>query len=243
MATITRTARTAPPTVDLRRVLATIACALAAAGGLIHLAVIRDHLDFAVVAAGFAVMGAAQGAFALRVLTRPSRRLLLVGGALHAVIAVIWLTSRTTGLVFIPGAEHIEPFGVADLVATTFSLGVLGVAVTAHALDTTSTAVVVPARVAQAMTAVVVVGAMCLSVPALLTPHDHDHLPHIRPAHRHHETSQQSPRDTAQRARPPPRTTSTTTEEGRGTARGHGSDDSSSSGSGHGGSGGHGSDD
>ncbi|MEO7428950.1 MAG: hypothetical protein ABIY48_06160 [Acidimicrobiales bacterium] len=183
MATMTLTARKAPSTVDLRGVLATIAGVLAAAGGLIHLVVIRNHLDVLVVAAGFAVMGTAQGAFALRVLTRPSRQVLLAGGALHTVIAVVWLTSRTTGLVFIPGAEGIEPVGVADLVATTFSLGVLGVSVIARSLDTTSTGVVLPARVARRMTAVVVAGTLCLSVPALLTPHDHDRASHTPDPH------------------------------------------------------------
>lgn len=159
---------------DLRVVLATAAGALAAAGGLIHLVVIRDHLELAVTVAGFAVMATGQWAFALHVLTRPSRRVLLLGGAFHAVIVVLWGLSRTTGLAVIPGAAAAEPVGIADLVSTTFSLGVIGIVAISRALDQATKPVTIPHAAARRMTTVILVGALTLSVPAVLTPHDHD---------------------------------------------------------------------
>jgi hypothetical protein len=160
-------------------VLAHIAVVLAVAGGLIHMVVIRDHLEFAVVAVGFAVMATGQWVFALWMLTRPSRGALLVGAAIHAVIAAIWVLSRTTGLAFVPGAEAASPVGVADVVANTFSLGVVGVAVIESALRGVVGDVVLPRVVARQMTGLVVVGALFLSVPAIWAPHDHAaHAPH-----------------------------------------------------------------
>lgn len=162
---------------DLRRVLAIVAGMLAAAGGLIHIVVIRDHLDFAVIAVGFAVMAAAQWAFALRMLTRPSRQVLLLGGALHAVIVALWVLSRMTGLGVIPGAEAAEPVGVADLVSTTFSLGVIGIVAIARSLDQATKPVMMPQVVARRMIAIILAGALFLTVPAVLVPHDHDAHP------------------------------------------------------------------
>lgn len=159
---------------NLRDVLVTVAGLLAAGGGLIHFAVIGDHLEFPVVAVGFAVMGALQGACAVRLLSHPSPRVLLLAGGFHALLALIWLASRTTGLVFIAGAENSEPVGVADVIATMFSLGVMGVAVVARDLPP-ARPVVLPARVARRMTGVVTAGALCLGLLAVLAPHEHEH--------------------------------------------------------------------
>lgn len=159
--------------VDLGRALGTTAGILAAASGLVHIAVIRDHLDFPVVASAFAVMAAVQWAFALRMCTRPSPRVLWLGGMFHLGLVALWVLSRTTGLWVIPGVEAAEDVGIADLVSTTFCLGVIGIASIVRALDRTYE-VRVSGPVARRMTAAVAIGALFLTVPALSVSHEHD---------------------------------------------------------------------
>jgi hypothetical protein len=160
-------------TADLRRALGAAAGVLAAASGLIHLAVIRDHLEFPLIASGFAVMAVVQWAFALRMLTRPSSRVLWWGGVFHVVLVALWALSRTTGLWVIPGAEAAEDVGIADLVSTTFCLGVIGIVSIARALERTGE-VRVPRSVARRVRVSVAIGALFLTVPALSVPHEHD---------------------------------------------------------------------
>jgi hypothetical protein len=189
MSTIIRTTRRAPAPTDLGQALSPTAAVLAAAGGAIHLSVVREHGDLAVVATGFALMGITQCLLAAGILARRSRRLILVAGAVHATLVVVWLLSRTTGLLVIPGAEDAEPVGIADLAAATLSLGVVGVAVITLVLDRTAMTVAVPARAGRWMTALVLAGAVSLSVPAVLADHSHrrarhSHDPQVRPAAR-----------------------------------------------------------
>jgi len=158
---------------DLGGALGTAAGILAAASGLIHIAVVPDHREFALVAAGFAAMAAAQWAFALRILTRPSTRVLLLGGALHGALVAVWVLSRTTGLRVISGAETAEEVGIADLVSTTFCLAVVGMVTIARSLDRAG-AVRVPRLAARRFTAAMLVGVSFLTIPAVLVPHHHD---------------------------------------------------------------------
>jgi hypothetical protein len=173
MSTINRAARrTAGPT-DLDHALAATAAILAAADGAIHLSVIRQHRDLAVVATGFALMGITQCLLAAGIVARRSRGLILLAGAVHATLLVVWLLSRTTGLLVIPGAEDAEPVGVADLAAAALSLGVGGVALITLGLNRTAGRVAVPARVGRWMMAVVVAAAVSVSFLAVLADHTH----------------------------------------------------------------------
>lgn len=157
---------------DLRRVLATVAAALAGAGGLIHFAVVGDHLDLVVVAIGFAGMAIAQWTLALWMLARPGRRAIMLAGVLHAAIVAVWVVSRTIGLGLIPGEAGVAPVGVADLVANMFALVVGGLAVIWIAQDRAAP-VVLSRSVAHRMVGVAVAGALALSVLAMWAPHDH----------------------------------------------------------------------
>ena len=154
-------------------ILATTAAAAAVAGGLIHLNQIGSHLDFPVIAIGFALMGAGQWAFAVAHLLRPSPRVLAAGGVFHAGIIVLWLVTRTVGLGFVPGAEAPADVGVADLVANTFSLVVVGITAIGMARHKTGNSLLLPRSMATAIKAVVLAGAIFLTVPALIAPHDH----------------------------------------------------------------------
>ncbi len=159
---------------DLRRVLATVAAVLAAAGGVIHLGVIGDHTEYHVVAVGFAAMGISQCVVALWLFRRPSRGALLVAAGLHAAIGATWALSRTFGLWFIPGAAEATEIGVADLVANTFGIGLICVVVIVGALDRFASPTVLPRTVARRMAGTVVVGASLLTAIAVSAPHVHD---------------------------------------------------------------------
>jgi hypothetical protein len=100
--------------------LALAAAALSLGAAIIHLSVIPSHVEeywlFGVL---FGVAAALQLAWAEGVRRHPEhRRLLLAGAALNAVLVVVWIASRTTGL---PLGEHPgvpEPVGRRDLLAT-----------------------------------------------------------------------------------------------------------------------------
>lgn len=164
---------------DLRRTLATVAGVLAAAGGLIHLRVIGHHTDYHVLAAGFAAMGVSQFVVALWLFRHPSRRVVLLAAGLHAAIAATWALSRTVGLGFVPGEAGAAEVGVADVVANTFSLGVIGVVVILLALDRVAgETVLLPRAVARRMTGVAAAGALVLSAIAVSASHAHaSHAP------------------------------------------------------------------
>jgi hypothetical protein len=159
----------------VQRTLAWSAAVAAAAGGLIHFKASVDHRHLAMVAIGFAAIGASQWLFAGTMLVRPSRPILAFAAALHAGILLIWILSRTIGLPFIPGAEQPAPVGVADLVANTFSIAVAGTAVVAFAVAMVDTTAGLRPRVVNTIRAVVLTGVLILTVAALTEVHDHDH--------------------------------------------------------------------
>ncbi|MGH8958656.1 MAG: hypothetical protein ACRDVK_08260 [Acidimicrobiia bacterium] len=165
-----------PPTTDespLIQIVTLSAAAAAGAGGLIHLKVLGDHLDLALVAGGFALMGLLQWTFVWCILSRPSHGVLLLGGLLHAGIAMLWMVSRTVGLAFINGAQDPEAVGVADLAANTFSVAVVGAAFVGLGLYRSGQPVVIPPSIATRVRGLVLAGAIFLTVPALLAPHSH----------------------------------------------------------------------
>ena len=165
---------------DLRRALATVVSALAAGGGLVHLGVVGDHTDYRVVAAGFAAMGVSQLGLALWLFRRPSRRVLLMAAGLHAAIAATWALSRTVGLGFVPGEADTDQVGVADVVANTFSLAVVGTVVILVALHRVGGPIALPHVVARRMTGVAVAGALTLTGIAVSAPHVHaSHAPTV----------------------------------------------------------------
>ncbi|MGH9222424.1 MAG: hypothetical protein ACRD2W_01160 [Acidimicrobiales bacterium] len=175
---------------DLRRVLAVAAGVVAAGGGLIHLSVIRNHTDYLVVAAGFAAMGISQCILAMWLFRRPSRRAFLAAAGLHASIAATWALSRTFGLPLIPGESAASEIGVADLVANTFSLGVIGLVFIASALGA-ATPAMLPRAVALRMVGAVVAGALVLTAIGASAPHVHAsheptlEAPVVGPGHDH----------------------------------------------------------
>lgn len=172
---------------SLHRALAWVIATFAAAGGLIHLEASIDHHGLTVIAVGFAAMAIAQLAVAGLTLVRPSPTVLLWVGVLHAGIGLVWIVSRTVGLSFIPGADQAAEVGVADLVANTFSIAVVGVTIVALTLGRSYQALPLPPITTRIIRLVALVGALILTVAALSVPHEHaDHLVSVpAPTHSH----------------------------------------------------------
>lgn len=167
--------------------LSPIVAALSFAGGLIHFAVIRHHLEFAAIAGGFAVMGGAQWSVAVRMLVRPSASTRRAVVAVHVAIVALWVMSRTVGLVVVPGAEAPSRAGLADLTAAAFSIAVIvGVAAVRRAGRNSERSRA--GRTHRGLAVAVGLAVLALAAPAALADHDHhlDHSPApASPGHDH----------------------------------------------------------
>lgn len=94
-------------------------CVLSGAAAAIHFAVIGEHFaEYWAFGAFFLVLAWFQAAWAVLVVTRPSRPLLLFGAIANGAVLVIWLWSRTLGLPIGPEAGETEPAELIDVVAT-----------------------------------------------------------------------------------------------------------------------------
>ena len=90
---------------------------------VIHLAVTPAHMrEYFAFGVFFIVAAVAQLGAALWCRRRASRASTLVALALSAVIAAVWLVSRTTGLPIGPEAGEAEAIGLADVVSTVYEL-------------------------------------------------------------------------------------------------------------------------
>jgi hypothetical protein len=107
--------------------VAVIAAALSLAAAGIHFAVISDHLEWDV-AAGVAMFGVGvfQAIWAQLYLLRESRRVAQVAALVNAMVVVTWVVSRTVGLPIGQTPWVPEAVGLADLLATSFEIGLIG---------------------------------------------------------------------------------------------------------------------
>jgi hypothetical protein len=106
------------------------AALLSAAAGVIHAAVITEHLrEWWAYGLFFAASALAQILWAGFVLRRPSRRLLRVGALGNAAVVMLWLATRVTGLPVGPEPWTPEAFGSLDVVASSFEIVLVALAV------------------------------------------------------------------------------------------------------------------
>jgi hypothetical protein len=99
---------------------------LSAGAAAIHFAVIFEHFaEYALYGAFFLVISWAQLIWAAVVLWRPSRLWLWLGMAGNALIVVVYLASRTTGLPVGPDVGHPEPAGGLDVVSVVLELALI----------------------------------------------------------------------------------------------------------------------
>jgi hypothetical protein len=95
--------------------------------GLIHLAVVREHLDeYRVYGVFFAVLGALQVLWALAALARDSAPWWRTVAFGNLAVVALWAASRTVGLPV--GPEHWEPeaTGRADVLCSLLEVAVAG---------------------------------------------------------------------------------------------------------------------
>ena len=89
------------------------------AAGLIHAAVISEHVEEAwVFGAFFAVTATFQVVWAFVLLRRPSRGVHVTGALANGAIVGTWLLSRTLGVPVGPEPWTAEPAATADLAAS-----------------------------------------------------------------------------------------------------------------------------
>ena len=103
--------------------LTTIVALASAGAGVIHLTVAPDHLrEFLAFGVFLMVAGVAQLVWAGLVWTQPSRRVLVAGAAGNALVVLLWIASRTSGLPI--GPEHWTPeaAGFADIVCSAYEV-------------------------------------------------------------------------------------------------------------------------
>lgn len=91
----------------------------AIAAGVIHLAVVGEHLaEYPPFGVLFAVLATFQGAWAVAYIARPRTPLAVVAVAVNAGATVVWALSRTTGLPIGPGPWIPEAVGALDVQAS-----------------------------------------------------------------------------------------------------------------------------
>jgi hypothetical protein len=110
--------------------MAVIAAALSLAAAGIHFAVISEHLEEDVL---FGVLFFAFGWFQLIwaqvYLIWPRRQVALLAIVINLGGVLVWLMSRTVGLPFGPEAWVPEQVGFADVLSTSFEIGLIGLLV------------------------------------------------------------------------------------------------------------------
>jgi hypothetical protein len=109
------------PVRPLASVLSVDLALLSAAAATIHFAVLGPHLGESwLLGVFFAATAVAQLAWALLVLTRPSRWVLLAGAIGNALVILVWIVSRTVGVPVGAEAGGAEPVGFADALSTAY---------------------------------------------------------------------------------------------------------------------------
>jgi len=113
---------------------------LSAGAGAIHIAVIQAHFEeWWASGVFFAVTAWLQILWAILIVARPSRLVVLSGVAINAIIVGVWVVSRTVGIPLGPESGTAEPVEFVDVAATAFevllvvaALGLLSAGATAR---------------------------------------------------------------------------------------------------------------
>lgn len=107
--------------------VAVIAAALSVAAAGIHFAVIQSHLEEDISQGVFFFgVGVFQAIWAQAYLMRDSRRLAQLAALVNAAVVATWVVSRTVGLPIGATPWVPETVGFADLLATSFEIGLIG---------------------------------------------------------------------------------------------------------------------
>jgi hypothetical protein len=104
------------------------AVALSLGAAAVHLWVVPEHAaEFQPFGLAFLVVAIFQARWASIYVARRPRRLLQLGLLVNAAVIAVWVWSRTAGLPWGATPNTPEPFGGADLTATSFELGLVAI--------------------------------------------------------------------------------------------------------------------
>ena len=108
------------------RYLRWVLAALSLGAGVIHFSVSGEHYSLSWMhGAFFAATAWLQVAWAIGVILRPTRRLLVAGVVLNAGIALVWVVSRVWGVPIGPDAWTPEAATFIDQLSTGFEVGIV----------------------------------------------------------------------------------------------------------------------
>ncbi len=141
--------------------------ALSLSAALIHAAVVPQHSGL--LGWMFAATAVAQGAWALLVIARPRRDVLIAGLVINAGAVGVYLASRTVGL---GSLEAVEPFGTADVVCALIEAAIV---VSAGYLLSPRNVLPSYRRIGPIAAASVVAIVVMISVPGLVATTGHNH--------------------------------------------------------------------
>jgi hypothetical protein len=161
--------------------------ALSIAAAAIHFAVMGGHFaEYVAFGVFFSVVAWSQALWAVGVIALPSRRLLLVGLVGNALVILVWLFSRTTGLPIGPEAGAPEPAAFVDVFSTILEVAIVsGTAVLVLRERPTPSMRGLPVRLGLAVLVITLAVLTTWSVAAGATSggeHGVDHGDHIEPA-------------------------------------------------------------
>lgn len=96
---------------------------LSAGAAGIHFAVIQSHFEeYWLFGVFFAVVAWLQVVWAILVVARPSRTVLLAGVLVNGGVVAIWIASRTVGIPLGPDSGAVEAVTLPDITATAFEI-------------------------------------------------------------------------------------------------------------------------
>jgi hypothetical protein len=108
---------------DRREFVLMLLVFLSVAAALVHFAVIEQHFtEYWLYGAFFVAVGLFELAWAVLVMTAPSRFLYAAGAAINALTVAAYAVTRTVGLLVGPAAHETEKIGFGDLTATVFEI-------------------------------------------------------------------------------------------------------------------------
>jgi hypothetical protein len=112
---------TANETVLVRQIRYFVAIASFAAG-LLHVLAMIDHRGEPTLARSFLAVAAIQIVWGVLLIVDPRKIFVLVGALATAGSILVWVYSRTKGISWFPGLDHVEELGWRDVVTQFFQL-------------------------------------------------------------------------------------------------------------------------
>ena len=92
------------------------------AAGVLHILAMIDHRDAPALARGFLAIAAIQIVWAVLLIVDPRRVFVVIGAIATAGAIAVWVLSRTKGISWFPGLDHVEALGWRDVVTQFFQL-------------------------------------------------------------------------------------------------------------------------